>query len=105
MPTVILAYWSYRDELSAQNGVLFKGQRVIIPEKLQPEMLPKVHYADLGQEACGISQKRCAVWQISTSFDQAILRGGLAHLDARSCPFLVRNRQNAPCIQSHQVRV
>ena len=62
MPTVLLAYWSYRDELSAQNGVLFKGQRVIIPEKMRSEMLRKVHDAHLGQEACLRRARETLFW-------------------------------------------
>ena len=31
VPIKIREYWSYRDELSVHNGVLFKGSRVVIP--------------------------------------------------------------------------
>ena len=32
-------YWSYRDELSIINGVIFKSDRVVVPNKLRSEML------------------------------------------------------------------
>ena len=32
-------YWSYRDELSIINGVIFKSDRVVVPKKLRSEML------------------------------------------------------------------
>ena len=32
-------YWSYRDELSIINGVIFKSDRVVIPKKLRSEVL------------------------------------------------------------------
>ena len=28
----LLDYWTYRDEISAKNGILFKGHRLILPE-------------------------------------------------------------------------
>ena len=31
VPIKIREYWSYRDELSVHNGVLFEGSRVVIP--------------------------------------------------------------------------
>jgi len=27
-------YWTYRAEISAENGLLFKGHRLIVPENL-----------------------------------------------------------------------
>ena len=36
-------YWSFRDELSVQNQLLFKGDRVVIPKTLQPEILRRLH--------------------------------------------------------------
>ena len=35
VPTQIRQYWSFRDEISVENGILFKGTRVIIPPVLQ----------------------------------------------------------------------
>lgn len=36
-------YWPVKEELSVQNGVIFKSQRVVIPRSLLPEMLARVH--------------------------------------------------------------
>lgn len=36
-------YWSYRDEISAYDGVLYKSHQVIVPTSLRPEMLKKIH--------------------------------------------------------------
>ena len=43
-------YWSYRDELSNINGVIFKSDRVIIPKKLRSEMLIQLHIQRMGIE-------------------------------------------------------
>ena len=37
-PLAIREYWSIRDEINAQDGVLFKSQRVIVPKSLRVEM-------------------------------------------------------------------
>lgn len=31
---LLMDYWTYREEISAENGLLFKGHRLIIPAKL-----------------------------------------------------------------------
>ena len=38
-PLAIREYWSIRDAINAQDGVLFKSQRVIVPKSLREEML------------------------------------------------------------------
>ena len=52
LPIKIREYWSYRDELSVHNGVLFKGSRVVIPQLLRPEVKSKINSSHLGVEAC-----------------------------------------------------
>ena len=52
VPVIIREYWLYRDELSAQNGVLFKGPRIIIPKSMRQEMLVRIHSSHLGAESC-----------------------------------------------------
>ena len=43
-------YWSYRDELSIINGVIFKSDRVFIPKKLRSEILKQLHIPHMGIE-------------------------------------------------------
>ena len=38
-------HWTYRDEITVDNGVVTKGQRIIIPSVLQEEILGKLHAA------------------------------------------------------------
>ena len=49
---IIREYWAYRDEPTVQNGVLFKGPRVIIPRSMRPEMLVRIHSSHLGSQSC-----------------------------------------------------
>ena len=36
-------YWSYRDELSIFNGIIFKSDRVVINKKVRSEILKQLH--------------------------------------------------------------
>lgn len=45
-------YWNFREELTVQNGVLYKGTRVIIPPAMKPEMLQRIHASHQGVDAC-----------------------------------------------------
>jgi len=52
VPTEIKPYLQFRDEITAQNGMLFKGERLIVRAKLRKEMMEKVHSSHLGIEGC-----------------------------------------------------
>lgn len=41
-------YFSYRDEISIQDGVLFRGERVVIPKSLRAMVNQKLHVGHLG---------------------------------------------------------
>ena len=45
-------YFQFRDEITAQNGLLFKAERHIVPAKLRKEMMEMVHLSHLGIEGC-----------------------------------------------------
>ena len=39
LPVCIRDYWSYRDELSTQDGLVYRGTRIIIPVKMRSQLL------------------------------------------------------------------
>ena len=45
-------YFSYRDELSIENGIIFKGDRILIPESLRNSMKEKIHAGHTGINSC-----------------------------------------------------
>ena len=51
-----MAYANYKEELCYINGVIMKGQRVVIPTKLRKEHMDRIHVGHLGME----KQKRMA---------------------------------------------
>lgn len=61
-PIAVREYWAFRDEISVQNGVLFKSDRVIIPKKLRPEMLRRIHLSHTGAEACYRQARQTLFW-------------------------------------------
>jgi len=45
-------YFTVRDEISESNGILLKGDKVIIPEAQRKYMLQKVHEGHMGIQSC-----------------------------------------------------
>ncbi|KAG1712216.1 hypothetical protein GQR58_002396 [Nymphon striatum] len=51
-PSCILPYFDYRDELSVMDGIIMRGDRVVIPGSMRREMKEKVHAGHLGINSC-----------------------------------------------------
>ena len=47
VPLCIQDYWPYRDEISTQNGLVYRGTRLIIPNAMRAEMLERAHASHL----------------------------------------------------------
>ena len=48
VPIEARPYWTFRDELAAADGLLFKAARLIVPKILRPEMLRQIRKSQLG---------------------------------------------------------
>lgn len=50
VPKEVFEYWNFRDELSDVNGIILKGEKIIIPASMRKNMLSKLHEGHLGIE-------------------------------------------------------
>ena len=48
LPQNLHVYYNYRDELTVQDGIILRGDRVVIPLSMRTEMKQKVHSGHLG---------------------------------------------------------
>ena len=55
-------YWNYRDEISIYDGIMFKGEKVIVPKSMQREMLTLIHSSHLGVEKCKRRARDVLYW-------------------------------------------
>ena len=62
VPTVLHPYYSVHDELSVQDGVIFKGQRCIIPPTLRHKIREKIHASHIGLQACLRRAREVVYW-------------------------------------------
>ncbi|XP_063441937.1 uncharacterized protein K02A2.6-like [Mytilus trossulus] len=62
VPSNVSIYFDIRDELTLQNGLLFKGERVIIPKSLRTVMIKKIHSSHIGIEGCLRRARESLYW-------------------------------------------
>jgi hypothetical protein len=47
-PSLAKPYFDIRDELTVQDGILFRGERAIIPKTLRSDMMQRIHSSHIG---------------------------------------------------------
>ena len=62
VPTCFHPYFLVRDELSAQDGLIFKGQRCVIPLSLRTKIKEKLHGAHTGIQSCLRRARETVYW-------------------------------------------
>ena len=62
IPKPLRRYWCYRDELSVEDGLITKGDRVVIPQSVQSEVLERLHAGHQGIEKYKLRAKSCIYW-------------------------------------------
>jgi hypothetical protein len=64
----IREYWCYQEEITAQDGILFKGMRVIVPNSLRAQIVDRAHSSHLGMEA-GVRRARNVLFWLGMAAD------------------------------------
>ena len=55
-------YWNFREELSEASGILWKGEKIIIPHALRQDMLQRIHAGHMGIIKCTQRAKEVVFW-------------------------------------------
>ena len=62
IPTLLTPYYSMRDELSVYDGLVFKGERLIVPLGLRAEIKKDIPVSHAGVEGCLRRARESAYW-------------------------------------------
>lgn len=52
VPSIISPYFDMRDEMTIQDGLIFKGERVVVPRASRRELLKHTNYSYRGVNGC-----------------------------------------------------
>uniref|UniRef100_A0A8C7YWC8 Gypsy retrotransposon integrase-like protein 1 n=1 Tax=Oryzias sinensis TaxID=183150 RepID=A0A8C7YWC8_9TELE len=62
VPSQVRLYFSFKEELSFQDGIIFRGERAIVPDSLRKEIIQRIHSSHLGVEGCLRRARECVYW-------------------------------------------
>ena len=61
-PSEIQPYWTFREELTIEDGLILKGTRIVVPSMKQAEILKRIHEGHLGLTKCKLRAKETVYW-------------------------------------------
>ena len=63
LPKCLKPYWSMKDFISVEDGILIKGERIMVPKCMQSEILSKLHMSHQGIEKTRLRARTCVYWR------------------------------------------
>ena len=55
-------YYTFREELSVQDGLIFKGDRIVVPTTMQTEIKERLHSSHIGVQGCLRRARETVYW-------------------------------------------
>ena len=62
VPPVLQPYWTFREELTVEDGLILKETRIVIPTKQWKAILKLIHDGHLGLNKCKLHAKETVYW-------------------------------------------
>ena len=88
----IQPFWTFREELTIEDGIILKGTRIIIPSKKQNTILKLIHEGHLGLTKCKLCIKETVYWPgLNEQLEKLIL----------NCPLCLKYSQSKCKQPSH----
>ena len=66
VPVEILPYWNIKDELSFNDGIVYRSDRIVVPVTLRKNLIIKLHQAHMGNGST-LRRARTSLWWPGTN--------------------------------------
>ena len=63
LPKELQAYWTFREEMTVENGLILKATRIVIPPNMRESTLHQLHEGHLGFTKCYNHAKQTVYWR------------------------------------------
>ena len=64
VPFSVQGYFHFKDELSVQDGLVLKGERLVVPKSMSEEIKQKLHQSHLGIQGCLRRGRDVVYWPV-----------------------------------------
>ena len=99
VPQEIQKYWTFREELTIEDGLILKGTHIVIPEEMREGILKQIHEGHLGFNKCQMRAKETVYWPgLNDQLENLILNCQLCLKYSKS-----KNKSTPPTALGHEV--
>ena len=99
VPQEIQKYWTFREELTIEDGLILKGTHIVIPEEMREGILKQIHEGHLGFNKCQMRAKETVYWPgLNDQLEKLILNCQLCLQYSKS-----KNKSTPPTALGHEV--
>ena len=72
-PTITHAYWHCYQDLTEVDGLILKGDRIVIPKSMRNDLLRRIHEGHMGIEKCKRRARQSIYWpHINNQIEQLV---------------------------------
>ena len=94
VPSVLQSYWTFREELTIEDGIILKGTRIVILAKKWEAVLKLIHEGDLDLNKGKLHEKETVYWpEVSNQLEKSVLICELCLKYSQS-----KHKQSLPCL-------
>ena len=97
-PSIIKPYWSMKDYIGLEDGLLLKGRQMLIPATLQNDVLSQIHnHCHQGAEKNQLLSRKCVYWpNINSEITEMIEKFVICKNSQKWQPMYERDIPSAP---------
>ena len=96
LPRHLRQFWSSRDMMSVEDGLVMRGEQIVVPEALRGETLDRLHTGHQGVTKCQLRSKSTVFWPgINRDIETTVAR-------CPQCQRRQRTQQHEP-LQQHEI--
>ena len=91
---ILKSYWTFRDEITTEDGIVMKVRRIIIPQQMQNTTLTKLHAGHQGSEKNKLRVRTTVYWRGMNNDIDSVCRA------CNTCQEMQNSQPKEPLIQT-----
>ena len=96
VPEAVRKYWNFRELLVIWDGIIFKGDQVVVPEALRQNYLQKLHSSHMGSESTLRRARNAIYWPGRAEYIHRVTKVSICEEDSPAQALLAHDIPKQP---------
>ncbi|KAL5479357.1 hypothetical protein EMCRGX_G022870 [Ephydatia muelleri] len=86
IPEAVRSYWNFRETMTVQDGVVYKGGQVVVPVEVRPDIVVRLHSSHQGIQSTLRRAQDVMYWPGMKDIEKAVRRCAVCEENAPALP-------------------